>query len=65
MTEERTVLDAAAETIAKELNGEVLRARIEDDQIVVLLVDGRKVRRPLLETTADAPSAPPKKEKKK
>ena len=44
---ENLAMDEQAQAIAKELGSEVLRARIEGDEIVVVLVDGRKVHRPL------------------
>lgn len=52
-------VELTAQAIAKEAGGEVLRSRIEGEEIIVLLVDGRKIRRPLT-PQADAQSAPPK-----
>ena len=41
-------MDTQAQAIAKEFGGEVLNVRVDatTNEIVVLLVDGRKIRRP-------------------
>jgi len=58
-------MDEQAKDIAKEMGGEVLRARIEGDEIVVVLVDGRKIKRPLETAKADDAKASPKPKKGK